>query len=636
MTSESDKCGISSILPMSCRNRAEDFARRLQSRLRSLGSQDGNSSDENSWLAANETPVAVSQPRHSDSDLYFDFGLLESPGSPEEELNELDYTRFPNKDNLEINHCEECQCSKVQDSGIGLNNDGPSNSQDSDSSDGVYYDPDSDVDQKIVINHVNGLSHNEGVILSELNAGDKWKNEEECKERCYNENECNEENYLSIQSVSEEDSTLSLRDEDYPSGEFSNCIQEVSREENENKQIECENLKEENGGICPKENSFYYLNENKISDSNERGCKNDNETKGQNSCKSNDTKYSIDNEKNEYVWICGKIEKNQCLERDYNNGSEKDIERENSVNDFSIQIDYSFERNTIDNYNNTSNTNKSSIDIDWGESTESSTVDKTICSSLNIPNICEVNQETDNIEEDEGRPPRVRRCSSLKTGKTPPGTPGRKKIVRFADVLGLDLADVRTFLDEIPKIPNSAYEDLIDVDLSSSPSDVSLCSFTSKYAPKIEKVLVPLFQQPGGQMDFLDRVAANQVCLENAMVDDPVALSIKGTVRVRNLDFNKSVHIRYSLDSWKSFADLQGQYVPNSCDGFSDKFSFLLYAHTLVIGQRLEFAVRFHCKGCQYWDNNRGANYCFQCLPASNNTPYMPIMGPEDIGAAFY
>jgi len=63
-------------------------------------------------------------------------------------------------------------------------------------------------------------------------------------------------------------------------------------------------------------------------------------------------------------------------------------------------------------------------------------------------------------DEDDCRPQRIRRCSSLKTGKTPPGTPGRKKIVRFADVLGLDLADVKTFLDEIPTIPKSAFEDL--------------------------------------------------------------------------------------------------------------------------------------------------------------------------------
>lgn len=242
-------------------------------------------------------------------------------------------------------------------------------------------------------------------------------------------------------------------------------------------------------------------------------------------------------------------------------------------------------------------------------------------------------KEEDDDDDDDMKIPRVRRCSSLKTGKTPPGTPGRKKIVRFADALGLDLADVRTFLDEIPKVPVSAYEDL-SVDLSDTTDPTALAPVY--HGMKTDKILMPLFQQPGGLPNFLDLVRDNQVCLENALVDDPFVLSIKGTVRVRNLDFNKSVHVRYSLNGWKSFADVQGTYVQNSCDGFSDKFTFVIYAHTLTLGQRLEFACRFQCRGCQYWDNNRGKNYVFQCLPATNQTPVAPIAGADDWGASFY
>uniref|UniRef100_A0A0A1WXI6 Glycogen-binding subunit 76A n=1 Tax=Zeugodacus cucurbitae TaxID=28588 RepID=A0A0A1WXI6_ZEUCU len=210
-------------------------------------------------------------------------------------------------------------------------------------------------------------------------------------------------------------------------------------------------------------------------------------------------------------------------------------------------------------------------------------------------------------DEDDCRPQRVRRCSSLKTGKTPPGTPGRKKIVRFADVLGLDLADIKTFLDEIPTIPKSAFEDL---EVLESEPPIQL-------GPKSDKLLMPLFQQPGGLPNFLDLVREKQVSLENAAVTDHINQTITGTVRVRNLDFNKSVHIRYSLDNWRSYADLQANYAENSCDGFSDKFTFFLFGNSLQIGQRIEFAVRFQCKGQQFWDNNYGTNYCFQCLPAS-------------------
>ncbi|KFB44991.1 AGAP006052-PA-like protein [Anopheles sinensis] len=228
-------------------------------------------------------------------------------------------------------------------------------------------------------------------------------------------------------------------------------------------------------------------------------------------------------------------------------------------------------------------------------------------------------------DEEESKPQRIRRCSSLKTGKTPPGTPGRKKIVRFADVLGLDLTDVRTFMDEVPKVPQSAFEDLTIVQATEPPMpELSL-------GPKADRVLVPLFQQPGALPCFLDRVREKQVNLENAAVTDPVTLTITGTVRVRNLDFHKSVYVRYTLDNWRSYSDLQAVYAENSCDGFSDKFSFTLHGNSVQVGQRIEMAVRFHCRGEQFWDNNYDTNYVFQCLPITQPSPMIsrPVSVPS-------
>uniref|UniRef100_A0A182Q5S0 CBM21 domain-containing protein n=1 Tax=Anopheles farauti TaxID=69004 RepID=A0A182Q5S0_9DIPT len=219
-------------------------------------------------------------------------------------------------------------------------------------------------------------------------------------------------------------------------------------------------------------------------------------------------------------------------------------------------------------------------------------------------------------DEEESKPQRIRRCSSLKTGKTPPGTPGRKKFVRFADVLGLDLTDVRTFLDEVPKVPQSAFEDLTIVQAAEQPMPEII-----SLGPKADRVLVPLFQQPGALPCFLDRVREKQVNLENAAVTDPITLTITGTVRVRNLDFHKSVYVRYTLDNWRSYADLQAVYAENSCDGFSDKFSFTLHGNSVQVGQRIEMAIRFHCRGEQFWDNNYDTNYVFQCLPITQPTP---------------
>ncbi|GAB0091704.1 Glycogen-binding subunit 76A [Sergentomyia squamirostris] len=228
----------------------------------------------------------------------------------------------------------------------------------------------------------------------------------------------------------------------------------------------------------------------------------------------------------------------------------------------------------------------------------------------------DIDMETEKFAKDESpeeRPQRIQRSSSLKSGKTPPGTPGRKKFVRFADVLGLDLADVRTFLDDVPRIPISAFDDL---DVAACAEDIHLT-----LTPRVNKVLVPLFQQPSSLPKFLDLVREYSVLLENAAVTDAGTLTITGCVRVRNLDFHKSVHVRYSTNAWRSYADLQANYVENSCDGFSDKFSFTLFGNALQVGERLELAIRFQCLGQQFWDNNHGSNYCFQCLPATTISP---------------
>ena len=70
---------------------------------------------------------------------------------------------------------------------------------------------------------------------------------------------------------------------------------------------------------------------------------------------------------------------------------------------------------------------------------------------------------------------KLKKCSSLKTAKATATENGSnrkisKKIVRFADVLGLDLERVKTFMDEIPRVPLSAFK---LVSPSSSPSVLS-------------------------------------------------------------------------------------------------------------------------------------------------------------------
>ena len=93
---------------------------------------------------------------------------------------------------------------------------------------------------------------------------------------------------------------------------------------------------------------------------------------------------------------------------------------------------------------------------------------------------------------------------------------------------------------------------------------------------------------------------------------------IRGVVRVLNIDFHKSVMVRFSTDDWKTFSDVPATYVPASCDGLSDRFNFALFAYRLQPGQRLLFALCYRVAGQEFWDSNQGTNYVFQCISTSN------------------
>lgn len=226
-----------------------------------------------------------------------------------------------------------------------------------------------------------------------------------------------------------------------------------------------------------------------------------------------------------------------------------------------------------------------------------------------------------NGDADEDAPRKLcRRSSSLKMPKESATNPAQKKIVRFADALGLDLADVRTFLDELPSVPKSAYNDL----RASSDLDVRNAAPTRLLgaAPTASATsLVPMFKQPGIAHNFVERTRDQNVCLEKAVAGSQPMCSISGSVRVRNIDFHKSVYVRYTLDNWRTFGEVQAVYVPDSCDGFSDQFSFIIYLYELPTSHRVELAIRYHCSGAIYWDNNSGANYVFQ---ASSSPPSIP------------
>lgn len=700
MTTERQACGLGSFLPMSCRDRAEAFARRLQSRLQSLGrngARDGASSpaDESSWLTG-QSEVTSHQPRlssSSESDIYFDFDLeCESPGSPveEAECSETLPDYMVNKNR--ILHCppkaqysSESGCVSSQSTVAGT-------SPDSDSSDGLYFDsenldPDSAnyrPNRKHDFNHeyqetgrndfiqTEGPSSEDGPFMK-MNGhivGPKQESSSSDKE----DRRVGKRNFRNAAGfrVSSKDKTPRISSEkDMKPISISDLGSLSSESSTTDEYFECLSPKQEESladGLRRLNDSGYpnTAESSRCNSQNEsRQYETNDVSSSRNELRSSTQSCNVSNGNSDLSQrpkeISAETEESpiSCLPdiptTDVCNSSEPPSTALN--HDEGKSHPQSIDLHTIDCPENPNDICISSLSESLYTSTLTRPSKLTIEYSINVVTFDtsehkEHNETTgtsvkkrsdDDDEDDDDDPnrstPRIRRCSSLKTGKTPPGTPGRKKIVRFADVLGLDLADVRTFLDEIPKIPRSAYEDLQCSELldttASSLRDVtlsdSLVSTCMSGTTIPDRCVIPLFQQPGGQSYFMDRVRDDFVCLENAVVTDRVSYCISGTVRVRNLDFHKSVHIRYTLDGWKTFADLQATYVSNSCDGFSDKFSFTLYAHTLQVGQRLEFAIRFQCRGGQYWDSNRGANYVFQCLPPADHASYLPLTMPMPI-----
>lgn len=196
----------------------------------------------------------------------------------------------------------------------------------------------------------------------------------------------------------------------------------------------------------------------------------------------------------------------------------------------------------------------------------------------------------------------VRRSTSLKTYKTPPGTPHRKKEVRFADALGLDLESIRHIINssEPPIVPVSATRHL-KVDSNGSSS-----------LQTRRRLLHPCFPQPGLSANFAARVTERRVALHSFRADYDV---ISGTVCVANIAYEKRVSVRYTFDSWESFSDVTATYVDGSNTGTTDlfRFSIQLPDSTGMKCSYVEFSLMFVAGTEVYWDSNFGSNYRVDC-----------------------
>ncbi|KAI9527704.1 hypothetical protein NQZ68_027794 [Dissostichus eleginoides] len=184
--------------------------------------------------------------------------------------------------------------------------------------------------------------------------------------------------------------------------------------------------------------------------------------------------------------------------------------------------------------------------------------------------------------------------------------PVKNKRVIFADSRGMSLTAVREFSDEEEQSDINLLPSLQD--LGSMMEDGYSCT-VSTCCPGTSLKLG--FPQPSADFQaFRAKLAESMVTLENCSVNEQV---LHGTVRVRNISFQKEVRVRITFDSWQSYRDVSCAYLPKRFGGpQTDIFEFYIaIPKVLDAKRRIEFCLSYSPGGQSepFWDNNNGQNY---------------------------
>ncbi|XP_061022329.1 protein phosphatase 1 regulatory subunit 3A [Dama dama] len=226
-------------------------------------------------------------------------------------------------------------------------------------------------------------------------------------------------------------------------------------------------------------------------------------------------------------------------------------------------------------------------------------------SQISKDNFLEVPSLSDSLSEDEEvkatfrpgfSPQPSRRGSDSSEDIYLDSPPSGARRVSFADTFGFNLVSVKEF--DSWELPSGS----IDFDLR---KDVF---HTEEY------VLSPQFVLPSSKEELMQQLQVQKAILESTEYP-PGSTSMKGIIRVLNISFEKLVYVRMSLDDWQTYYDILAEYIPNSCDGETDQFSFKI---SLVPpyqkdGSKVEFCIRYETSVGTFWSNNNGTNYVLVC-----------------------
>ncbi|VDD90086.1 unnamed protein product [Enterobius vermicularis] len=196
---------------------------------------------------------------------------------------------------------------------------------------------------------------------------------------------------------------------------------------------------------------------------------------------------------------------------------------------------------------------------------------------------------------------RCERSVSLSSALKKPNSRGDKKVVHFADSLGLDLVHILPFHQRAYITPVKPQEAIRKISTVTPPSSTYLhLLFTTigGYA----------WEDTGVKNNrLIEKTFRNGICLKTV---ETRGTNITGTIAVVNYEYAKEVYVRYTLDNWSSYIEVPAVYIYKKFADNIDMFSFSLFLpQMLPVGAKCEFCLRYRCGGRDYWDNNDTGNY---------------------------
>ena len=197
------------------------------------------------------------------------------------------------------------------------------------------------------------------------------------------------------------------------------------------------------------------------------------------------------------------------------------------------------------------------------------------------------------------------------------------KKVSFADDSGKELTEVKIATESMNTPPCLSKKALKNIEESLFETSSHL---PAPWVHKPFHLTLSNFNPPHLDLLGLDRrVEEKGLALSSIYFEAPFYL--KGNIETRsNIPFDVKAVIRYTLDEWKSWKDLDCVCLSSSRDFSHHFYSFEIDISPNHNSVTFEFAINLKTPGLDLWDNNESMNYKVFLSSDPPSSPQLPSL----------